>query len=219
MNPSTTYSANGKQSRLPAWFDFKDGYALVPMSTADKNGFVKAQIINKEGKPILSGGPYTYRAYYKVGAASYEQFNLPWGYTQYDYSNGYPRFENVNSYPQFGPYMDYLTISNVPMLILPEMHGEYLDSINKFVSGVVGPKGVMVKPQYHGAIGRYDSLLWNPTTANLKVYPEMSVFATNCASYKMKEGNWDVGTYLEPLTYQLAKKFFQPEDIMTLSTV
>lgn len=194
VNPATTYSANGKQSRLPAWFDFKDGYALVPMSTADKNGLVKAQIINKEGKTILSGGPYTYHAYYKAYGTSFEQFNQQSGYTQFDFSNGYPWFEkNVNSYPQFGPYMDYQTITNIPMLILPDMHSKYLDSVNKYVSGIVGPKGVMVKPQYHGAVGRNedDFDLWSPTTANLKVYPEMSVFATNCAANKMREGNSD----------------------------
>lgn len=97
VDPSTTYSANGKQLRLPAWFDFKDGYSLVPMRKKDKNGLVKAQIINKNGKEILSGGPYTYHTYGRgidsVSRINPHDMNY---YGEYDESSWYPSNENAN---------------------------------------------------------------------------------------------------------------------------
>lgn len=180
VNPSTINSANGKNTRLPAWFDFNGGYALVPMSTSDKLGLVKAQIIDKNGKQILSGGPYTYRTYHHRGE-SYSQFNVQYSYTQYTHDPDFENYKSGGSYPQFGPYMDYQKVIDVPMVMHVDHGGIFKDITEKIASGIVGPKGVMIKPQYHGNIQPISPGIWAPSTANLKIYTDLSLYTANCS--------------------------------------
>ncbi len=177
VNPSTTYSANGKQLRLPAWFDFKDGYALVPMSKEDRNGLVKAQIIDKNGKEILSGGPYTYHTY-GMDIDSVNRINPHYMgyYGNYDESSWYLSNDSANGYPQFGQYLDYTTISKKSMTHKNEYTPITETTGVKYVSGVVGPKGVIIKAQYHGEVG-FEGV----AGANLKIYPDLNIFITNCS--------------------------------------
>lgn len=72
---ASDYYKNQSASRLATQFDFKGGYALVPTGKVetvtqiyegDKSQnrtayLIYAQIIDKKGKEILSGGPYPYR--------------------------------------------------------------------------------------------------------------------------------------------------------------
>lgn len=72
---ASDYYKNQSVNRIAAQFDFKGGYALVPtgkveaVTQTSKDGsgssvrsyLVYAQIIDKKGKEILSGGPYPYR--------------------------------------------------------------------------------------------------------------------------------------------------------------
>jgi hypothetical protein len=181
VDPSTTYSANGKQLRLPAWFDFKDGYALVPMSKKDKNGLVKAQIIDKNGKEILSGGPYTYHTYHtydglQIDSVSRINPHDMGYYGDYDESSWTPSGENANGYPQFGQYLDYTTISKKSMTHKNEYAPITKTKGVKYVSGVIGPKGVIIKAQYHGEVGTE-----GVEGANLKIYPDLNIFVTNCS--------------------------------------
>lgn len=175
VNPSTTYSANGKQLRLPAWFDYKDGYALVPKSKEDSNGLVQAQIIDKNGKEILSGGPYTYHTYESdsVGIIDPHDSNY---YGNYDENSWAPSTHNADGYPQFGQYMDYTTISKKTMTHKNEFAPITKTTGVKYVSGVVGPKGIIIPAKYHGEVGT-DRV----TGANLKIYPDLNIFVTNCA--------------------------------------
>ncbi len=172
VDPSTTYSANGKQLRLPAWFDFKDGYALVPMSKKDKNGLVKAQIIDKNGKEILSGGPYTYHTYgMDIDSVSRINPHDMDYYGEYDESSWYLSNDNANGYPQFGQYLDYTTISKKSMTHKNEYTPITETNGVKYVSGVVGPKGVVIKAQYHGEVG-FEGV----AGANLKIYPDLNIY-------------------------------------------
>ncbi|MBP1754306.1 MAG: hypothetical protein H6Q59_704 [Firmicutes bacterium] len=175
VNPSTTYSANGKQTRLPAWFDFKDGYALVPKSKADSNGLVKAQIIDKNGKEILSDGPYTYHTYESDSVGIIDPHYSGY-YGSYDENSWAPAIGNANGYPQFEQYLDYTTISKKTMTHKNEFAPITKTTGVKYVSGVVGPKGVIIPAQYHGEVGT-DGV----TGANLKIYPDLNIFVTNCA--------------------------------------
>ncbi len=181
VDPSTTYSANGKQLRLPAWFDFKDGYALVPMSKKDRNGLVKAQIIDKNGKEILSGGPYTYHTYNTYDGLQIDSVSRinPHDMAYYgdnDESSWIPSTHNANGYPQFGQYLDYTTISKKSMTHKNEFSSIKETTGVKYVSGVIGPKGVIIPAQYHGEVG-FEGV----AGANLKIYPDLNIFVTNCS--------------------------------------
>lgn len=72
--------------RLKAWFDFEDGYALVTSgkeetvtheagnkSDSSRSTFVYSQIIDKNGKEVLPGGPYAYGGYHSGPYMVYKQ--------------------------------------------------------------------------------------------------------------------------------------------------
>ncbi len=70
-----------------------------------------------------------------------------------DESSWTPSTQNANGYPQFGQYLDYTTISKKSMTHKNEYTPITETTGVKYVSGVIGPKGVLIQAQYHGEVG------------------------------------------------------------------
>ncbi len=156
------------EDRIAVVFDFYDGYALVPTSKVVKvteecdydrhnreRTLVYAQIIDKNGKEVLSGGPYP--------------FNINPGSTK--------------AYPQAGPYMVYDQLSTKRLRMKMDTGGEIIYK-SHLESGIVGPKGIIVKAQYHGGVWGNSAVGWYPPGARMKIIPELSLAITLKCGYE-----------------------------------
>lgn len=166
------------EDRIAVMFDFFDGYALVPTgkevtvteeSTNERDSRVRtlvyAQIIDKNGKEVLKGGPYT--------------FNID------------PPI--IKAYPQAGPYMVYDQLSTKRIRMKTDTGGE-ITFKSHLESGIVGPKGIIVKAQYHGGIWGNAATGWYPPGAQMKIIPELSLALTlNCGYDGIKESAAKIG--------------------------
>ena len=160
--------------RLAAAFDFYKGYALVPtekvLTVTEKSHsgshdrtrkLVYAQIIDKNGREVLIGGPYP--------------FNI---------NPSVPR-----AYPQAGPYMVYDQLSTKRLRMIADAGGYDVIFNSHLESGIVGPKGILVPAQYHGGIWGSSQLGWYPPGAQIQIIPELSLAITNKCGYDgFKEG-------------------------------
>lgn len=154
--------------RYAVAFDFYDGYALVPTGkekvitqdcvSSDRHDvqstLVYAQIIDKNGKEVLSGGPYPFNATPKIRTA----------------------------YPQAGPYMVYEQLSTKRLRMITDAGDEVIYS-SHLESGIVGPKGILVPAQYHGGIWGNSAIGWYPSGAQIEIIPELSLALTNKCGY------------------------------------
>ncbi len=155
------------EDRIAVVFDFYDGYALVPTAKVvevieecefdrhtRKRTLVYAQIIDKNGKEVLSGGPYP--------------FNINPGISK--------------DYPQAGPYLVYDQLSTKRLRMKTDTGGEVIYK-SHIESGIVGPKGILVSAQYHGGIWGSSQLGWYPPGAQIKIIPELSLAITLKCGY------------------------------------
>lgn len=164
--------------RYASDYDFNGGYALVPTGKEEAvtqkyvtgNGhdvsanLIYAQIIDKNGKEVLSGGPYPYRE----------------------------AFMTSSPYPQAGPYMVYQQLSTKRLQMISD-HGADVIYDSHLESGVVGPKGIIIPAQYHGGIWG-ESGKWYPADALMRIIPGISMVITyNCAYEGFGEGAADIG--------------------------
>lgn len=157
-----------RDGRYAVFFDFYDGYALVPTTKVEKvlqncesddrhdfySTLVYAQIIDKNGKEVLSGGPYS--------------FNIT------------PTI--LTSYPQAGQYMVYDVISSKKLRMVTDTGGEVVFSTH-LESGIVGSKGIVVSAQYHGGIWGSSQLGWYTPGAQIQIIPELSLAITLKCGY------------------------------------
>lgn len=158
--------------RIAVMFDFFGGYALVPtgkVTTVTEESanawdsrprtLVYAQIIDKNGKEVLKGGPYP--------------FNI-------DPSA-------IRPYPQVGPYMVYDQLSTKKIRMKMDTGGEVIFK-SHLESGIVGPTGIIVKAQYHGGIWGNSATGWYAPGAQMKIIPELQLAVTlNCGYDGIKE--------------------------------
>lgn len=156
------------EGRIAVVFDFYDGYALVPTgkvvnvteectSPHHSRGktLVYAQIIDKNGKEVLSGGPYP--------------FNI---------DPAIPK-----AYPQAGPYMVYDQLSTKRLRMKMDTGGEVIFN-SHLESGIVGPKGILVPAQYHGGVWGNSAVGWYPPGAQIQIIPELSLAITYKCGYE-----------------------------------
>ncbi len=166
------------ENRLAVAFDFYDGYALVPTAKVDKvteectwdrnsisRTLVYAQIIDKNGKEVLKGGPYPFNI----------NLSIP------------------KDYPQAGPYMVYDQLSTKRIRMKMDSGGEIIYK-SHLESGIVGPKGILVTAQYHGGIWGNSAVGWYPPGAQMKLIPELSLaLAYKCGYEGIKESAAQLG--------------------------
>jgi len=156
------------EDRIAVPFDFYDGYALVPTGkvetvteeSTDSRGshtrtLVYAQIIDKNGKEVLSGGPYP--------------FAINPG--------------TIKDYPQAGPYMVYDQLSTKRIRMKMDTGGEIIFK-SHLESGIVGPKGILVKAQYHGGIWGNSATGWYAPGAQMKIIPDLQLAITVSCGYE-----------------------------------
>lgn len=157
------------EDRIAVMFDFYDGYALVPTgkvvkvteectskkSDSHDRTLVYAQIIDKNGKEVLSGGPYP--------------FNIN------------PAI--IKDYPQAGPYMVYDQLSTKTLNMKMDTGGNVIFK-SHLESGIVGPKGILVPAQYHGGIWGNSAVGWYAPGAQMKIIPELSLAITYKCGYE-----------------------------------
>lgn len=172
------YMPDTGEGRIAAVFDFFDGYALVPTAKVVKvteectnqwnsreKTLVYAQIIDKNGKEVLSGGPYP--------------FNIN------------PAI--IKDYPQAGAYMVYDQLSTKGLRMKTDTGGEVVFK-SHLESGIVGPKGILVTAQYHGGIWGNAAVGWYPPGAQMKIIPEHSLAITlKCGYEGFKESAAKIG--------------------------
>ena len=157
-----------EDGRYPAAFDFFGGYALVPTGKEEvithesptfpqrdtrKQTLAYAQIIDKNGKEVLSGGPYP--------------FKIPAGGA---------------AYPQAGPYMVYEQVSTKKLRMISDSGDEIVYN-SHLESGIVGPQGVIVPAQYHGGIWGNAATGWYPAGAYMEIIPEQALAITLKCGY------------------------------------
>ncbi len=167
------------EDRIAVAFDFYDGYALVTTGkevkvteecvTNSSNNcsrtLVYAQIIDKNGKEILKGGPYP--------------FNIN------------PAISK--DYPQAGQYMVYDQLSTKRIRMKTDA-GDEVTFKSHLESGIVGPKGILIKAQYHGGIWGNSAVGWYAPGAQMKIIPELSLALTlNCGYEGIKESAAKIG--------------------------
>ncbi|HOS69138.1 MAG TPA: WG repeat-containing protein [Bacillota bacterium] len=170
---------NFHEGRNPAFFDFINGYAMVPTGKTElvqmqhELGIEKhdqvaelfwVQIIDKNGKEILPQ-PYPF---------DIRQPN--------------------RTYPQNGPYLVYEEISTKRLRMIADAGG-YDVAYNKHtVSGVVGEKGVLIPATYHGGINGNSATGWYMPGARMELIPELSMVITNYQiDDRFREGYADRG--------------------------
>ncbi|MEG1720836.1 MAG: WG repeat-containing protein, partial [Pseudoflavonifractor sp.] len=99
---------------------------------------------------------------------------------------GGPYLYRAGLYPQFGPYMVYCKQSDQPYLARGESLG------NPYLSGVVGPQGVIIPAQYSGGI-RAPITGWYVGDARMTVIPELQLVITAKDTTPGKENGGKVG--------------------------
>ncbi|MGI6585280.1 MAG: RICIN domain-containing protein [Lutisporaceae bacterium] len=170
---------NFHEGRNPAFFDFINGYAMVPTGKTElvqmqheldieKHDqvaeLVWVQIIDKNGKEILPQ-PYPF---------DIRQPN--------------------RTYPQNGPYLVYEEISNKRLRMIADGGGYDVAYKKHTVSGVVGEKGVLIPATYHGGINGNSATGWYMPGARMELIPELSMVITNYQiDDKFREGYADRG--------------------------
>lgn len=155
------------EGRIAVVFDFYGGYALVPTgkevkvteectdeSDSRKRTLVYAQIVDKNGKEVLKGGPYP--------------FNINPAITK--------------DYPQAGAYMVYDQLSTKRLRMKMDTGDEIIYN-SHLESGIVGPKGILVPAQYHGGVWGNSAIGWYPPGAQIQIIPELSLAITNKCGY------------------------------------
>ena len=153
------FMPNIGEGRYASALDFYDGYALVftgkVINVTEECDFrshskgkklVYAQIIDKNGKEVLSGGPYP--------------FNITPSIT--------------SPYPQAGPYMVYDELSSKRLRMISDAGDEIIYK-SHLESGIVGPKGILVPAQYHGGVWGNAAVGWYPPGAQIEIIPELSL--------------------------------------------
>ncbi|QNU67640.1 WG repeat-containing protein [Ruminiclostridium herbifermentans] len=156
------------ENRIAVVFDFYGGYALVPTAKvvnvteectnnrdSRERTLVYAQIIDKNGKEVLKGGPYPFN----INPAS------------------------IRDYPQTGAYMVYDQLSTKRIRMKMDTGGEVIFK-SHLESGIVGPKGIIVTAQYHGGIWGNSAVGWYAPGAQMKVIPELSLALTYKCGYE-----------------------------------
>lgn len=177
---NTFVSRNISEKRYAAYYDFNGGYALVPTGKTEKvkqiyvSGFgndvsatlVYAQIIDKNGKEVLLGGPYPYRDYHSSARSA--------------------------PYPQEGPYMVYQQLSTKRLHMISD-HGADVIYDSHLESGIVGPQGILIPAQYHGGIWGQAGA-WYPADAYMQIIPDSSLAITlKCGYVRFKESAAESG--------------------------
>jgi hypothetical protein len=166
------------EDRIAVMFDFFDGYALVPTGkvttvteectyewNSRERTLVYAQIIDKNGKEILKGGPYPFAI--DPGA--------------------------IRGYPQAGPYMVYDQLSTKKIRMKTDTGGE-ITFKSHLESGIAGPTGILVKAQYHGGIWGNAATGWYAPGAQMYIIPELQLALTlNCGYDGIKESAAKIG--------------------------
>ena len=155
------------EDRDASALDFYGGYALVftgkvkevteersSSGQGHSRTLVYAQIIDKNGKEVLAGGPYP--------------FNITPSITR--------------PYPQAGPYMVYDQLSTKKLRMKMDTGGEVIYK-SHLESGIVGPKGILVPAQYHGGIWGNSAIGWYPPGAQIQIIPELSLAITYKCGY------------------------------------
>lgn len=155
------------EGRYASAFDFYKGYTLVPTGKmvnvteectysrhSNTRTLIYAQIIDKNGKEVLSGGPYP--------------FNITPSIT--------------SAYPQVGQYMVYDQLSTKRLRMKTDMGDEIIYK-SHLESGIVGPKGILVPAQYHGGVWGNSAVGWYPSGAQIQIIPELSLAITYKCGY------------------------------------
>lgn len=163
--PNQFIMANEKEGKNPVFFDFIQGYAMVPTGKVVKvfqerdykdmgisAELFYVQIIDKNGKEAL---PQAY------------PFNMS------------PSI--IRPYPQGGPYLVYDELSTKRLRMIADGGGYDVIFLSHLESGIVGDKGILVPAQYHGGIWGNAATGWYPPGAQIQLIPELSLAITlNC---------------------------------------
>ena len=165
------YIPDANPEGLEVAFNFYKGYALVltgkvvkvtEKCESNRNTrqrlLAYAQIIDKNGREVLPGGPY------------------PFCIT--------PTYSSP--YPQAGPYMVYDQLSTKRMRMVTDL-GDEIIYTSHLESGIVGPQGIVVPAQYHGGINGNEATGFYPVGAGMQLIPEFSLALTSKCSYDFKQ--------------------------------